>query len=134
MPNTSYIHTLFVIPTIESDTIYDSDGNCGTSYEQVEGDTDVDEYFEEEVTAATSVVEPSVDESDLVPTDNEINAIYVKNLKPHLKARNLSIKVNKDVLVTRLNDTIRDELPCVENIATEILENMADEGFYPTVH
>ena len=125
---------MFVIPTIESDTIYDSDGNCGTSYEQVEGDTDVDEYFEEEVTAATSVVEPSVDESDLVPTDNEINAIYVKNLKPHLKARNLSIKVNKDVLVTRLNDTIRDELPCVENIATEILENMADEGFYPTVH
>ena len=58
----------------------------------------------------------------------------IKDLKPHLKARILSIQGNKGVRLTQLNDGIRDGLPRVENIATEIFEMMAGEVFPPTAH
>ena len=58
----------------------------------------------------------------------------VADLKPHLVARNLSVKGVKTVLVARLKDAIRNNVPFVTSLNTVVLENMAGNGFAPTAY
>ena len=56
------------------------------------------------------------------------------DLKPHVVAQKLSVKGVKAVLVQRLKDVIRNNVPFVISINTKVLENMEGEGFAATVY
>lgn len=107
------ICTICVVPIEKLETNYISDGNCGLSYKQLEGEADVDTYFEEVVIPTANYVDPDPDETDLISTNAKINTIRVKCLHLYLKARNLSMKrknCQKELFMTYVALKIQSQL------------------------
>ena len=95
LPDTPPVRTLFLVSDEsggDSHTEYDSDGNTGPSFEQVEGEPDIETYHEDEVVVNAFDTNPEATEKNCNPTDDEIKKMQVVDLKPHLVARNLSVK------------------------------------------
>ena len=83
LPDTPPVRTLFLVSEEsggDTDTEYDSDGNTGPSFEQVEGEPDIETYHEDEVVANapnTNPVAPEdwrtqVSDTTLHPEDGKL--------------------------------------------------------------
>ena len=67
LPDTPPVRTLFLVSEEsggDSDTEYDSDGNTGPSFEQVEGEPDIETYHEDEVVVNAPETNPEAPEKN----------------------------------------------------------------------
>ena len=117
---------------------YDSDG-LRAPWEEVEGlDIDDPNLDEEPLGIGSPHVSPpeadrqNVAENFTPPED--VCKMKVAELKTELKRRGCSVTGKKDELVERLVKAIEENVPLVENLPTEKVENLAGDGFSPGAH
>ena len=75
LPDTPPVRALFLVSEEyggDSNIEYDSDGNTGPSFEQVEGEPDIETYHEDEVVTNAPDTNPVAPEENRNPTDDEI--------------------------------------------------------------
>ena len=134
------IRTIYIAPVVDNDSdeiLYDSDGEVGPSYEQVEDKGGLNLPEEDLVdTRIKTKTTGQVDENNAPPdlTLASTTTMTVKVIKDHLKAQNLSVRGNKPGLLLHLCQAIEANVPIVTGLDPNILDNMAGTGLAPMSH
>ena len=140
LSDTPVIRTIYIDPDVDNDNdeiVYDSDGDVGPPYEQVEDKGDLNTQEEELVdTRIGTKTTVQVDENNASPelTLAATTTVKVKVIKGHLKAIILSVQGNKPDVLLRLRQEIESNVLIVTDLDPNILDNMAGTGFAPMAH
>ena len=107
---------------------YDSDGAHGPFFDAVRNEAAFNEYDEDEVGAAR-VVQPNPAPPPPILTHGAIDGLKVIELQLELRRRACPVRGKKAELVVRLKEAVDRNMPLMQNLDQETLDNLAGNGF-----